>query len=120
LVFYCFTENRKLRSNNKRLQEELVEWQDKYSDLQRETERLQGEIQFLMTINQEFSDENDKLKKEVGEAKRQKIDHKTKKAGKMPIRQTESDTVNSLYSHLRYSHITLYSHLSLVSQIFHI
>ncbi|CAB4416629.1 unnamed protein product [Rhizophagus irregularis] len=84
-------ENRELRSNNKRLQEELVEWQDKYSDLQRETERLQGEIQFLMAINQEFGDENDKLKKEVGEAKRQKIDHKTKKAGKMPIRQTESD-----------------------------
>ena len=73
------------------MQEELVEWQDKYSDLQREMERLQGEIQFLMTINQEFGDENDKLKKEVREAKGQKIDHKTKKVGKMPIRQTESD-----------------------------
>lgn len=101
LYNYCFTENRELRTSNKRLRDELVEWQKKYSNLKKEREeanseihRLQAEMRCLMEINQHFGDENERLQREVsstnkasiGEGpKRQKIDNKAKRSGKKPI-----------------------------------
>jgi chromosome segregation ATPase len=80
-IFYCFTENKDLRSLNEKLEYELVELRRKYSRLEsynheitkkadqssHETKRLREEIQVLLSINEEFGKENDELQKEVSQ-----------------------------------------------------
>ncbi len=84
--FYYFTENKKLRSANEKLEYELMELRRKYSRLEncnheitkkadhssREIKRLKEEMQVLLSINEEFGNENDELQKEVSRYHRSK------------------------------------------------